>query len=60
MAQLKGCSVWVQTPAWQTSVVHESPSSAHDPPVAVLVHAVGLVAGWQVWQEFAGLNAPDA
>jgi hypothetical protein len=60
MTQLSGCSVWVQTPAWQVSVVQESPSSVHAPPVAVAVHADVLVAGWQVWQALAGFGEPDA
>ena len=50
----------VQTPAWQVSVVHERPSSVHEPPLAVVVHAVVLVAGWHVWHAFAGLAAPEA
>jgi hypothetical protein len=42
------------------SVVQDKPSSVHAPPVAVVVHDVVLVAGWQVWQAFAGFAAPDA
>jgi hypothetical protein len=29
-------------------------------PPATSVHAVVLVPGWQLWQEFIGLAAPDA
>jgi hypothetical protein len=60
MAQLRGWRVCVQTPAWQVSVVHERPSSAHAPPVGVLVHDVVLVPGTHVWQALAGFAAPDA
>jgi hypothetical protein len=42
------------------SVVQLYPSSAHDPPFAVVVHAVVLVPGWHVWQALRGFAAPDA
>jgi hypothetical protein len=37
----------------------EHASAPQDAPLLSL-HAVGLVAGAQIWQKFAGFGAPDA
>jgi hypothetical protein len=47
----------LHVPAWQVSVVQLRPSSVHAVPLASVVHAVVLVAGWHVWHAVA-LSAP--
>jgi hypothetical protein len=51
-------SVWLQEPAWHTSVVQVRPSSVQAVLLATLVHAVVLVAGWQVWHVLLPLADP--
>jgi hypothetical protein len=55
---------WLQTPApmlvTHLSSVHGLPSSVHAVLLALLVHAVALCAGTQVWHSSSGFGAPLA
>lgn len=50
----------MQMPDWQLSMsVQRLPSSQLE-PLATLVNDDVDTAGWQLWQELAGLTAPEA
>jgi hypothetical protein len=48
----------IQHPAWHVPAEHTSPAGQLAFTPSVVVHAVVLVSGWQLWQAGLGLAAP--